>query len=194
MPLIVDKEAIREEILMAFQRCIEKKPLMNVSLRDIAAEAGMSHPKLLNYFGSKEELILSYVRYIREFMSEKCKQWFAEHDRADYESNLAYMNAFMSYVARGKVGENRQNATTQTYVLAHYDERVAELIREEFAEWRRVMEQCLKNIYGESVGRREAEGMMILIAGTFICNYNDALTGDISDDILGSFRRLLLLP
>lgn len=194
MPLIVDKEAIREEILMAFQRCIEKKPLMNVSLRDIAAEAGMSHPKLLNYFGSKEELILSYVRYIREFMSEKCKQWFAEHDRADYESNLAYMNAFMSYVARGKVGENRPNATTQTYVLAHYDERVAELIREEFAVWRRVMEQCLKNIYGESVGRREAEGMMILIAGTFICNYNDALTGDISDDILGSFRRLLLLP
>ena len=194
MPLIVDKEAIREEILMAFQRCIEKKPLMNVSLRDIAAEAGMSHPKLLNYFGSKEELILSYVRYIREFMSEKCKQWFAEHDRADYESNLAYMNAFMSYVARGKVGENRPNATTQTYVLAHYDERVSELIREEFAEWRRVMEQCLKNIYGESVGRREAEGMMILIAGTFICNYNDALTGDISDDILGSFRRLLLLP
>ena len=194
MPLIVDKEAIREEILMAFQRCIEKKPLMNVSLRDIAAEAGMSQPKLLNYFGSKEELILSYVRYIREFMSEKCKQWFAEHDRADYESNLAYMNAFMSYVARGKVGENRPNATTQTYVLAHYDERVAELIREEFAEWRRVMEQCLKNIYGESVGRREAEGMMILIAGTFICNYNDALTGDISDDILGSFRRLLLLP
>ena len=194
MPLIVDKEAIREEILMAFQRCIEKKPLMNVSLRDIAAEAGMSHPKLLNYFGSKEELILSYVRYIREFMSEKCKQWFAEHDRADYESTLAYMNAFMSYVARGKVGENRPNATTQTYVLAHYDERVAELIREEFAEWRRVMEQCLKNIYGESVGRREAEGMMILIAGTFICNYNDALTGDISDDILGSFRRLLLLP
>ncbi len=194
MPLIVDKEAIREEILMAFQRCIEKKPLMNVSLRDIAAEAGMSHPKLLNYFGSKEELILSYVRYIREFMSEKCKQWFEEHDRADYESNLAYMNAFMSYVARGKVGENRPNATTQTYVLAHYDERVAELIREEFAEWRRVMEQCLKNIYGESVGRREAEGMMILIAGTFICNYNDALTGDISDDILGSFRRLLLLP
>lgn len=194
MPLIVDKEAIREEILMAFQRCIEKKPLMNVSLRDIAAEADMSHPKLLNYFGSKEELILSYVRYIREFMSEKCKQWFAEHDRADYESNLAYMNAFMSYVARGKVGENRPNATTQTYVLAHYDERVAELIHEEFAEWRRVMEQCLKNIYGESVGRREAEGMMILIAGTFICNYNDALTGDISDDILGSFRRLLLLP
>lgn len=191
MPLIVDKQAVRMDILMAFQRCIDRKPLTNVSLRDIAAEAGMSHAKLLNYFDNKEELLVSYVRYTREFMSEKCVQWFLEHDRADYGSNIEYMNAFMSYVARGKVGEKRPNATTQTYVLAHYNDRVAELIREEFAEWRRVMELCLKRIYGDEVGAREAEGMMILIAGTFICNYNNALTGNISDHIIGSFDKLL---
>lgn len=191
MPLIVDKEAVRMEILLAFQRCIDKKPLTNISLRDIAAEANMSHAKLLNYFDNKDELLVSYVRYTREFMSEKCTQWFLEHDRAQYESNIAYMNAFMSYVARGKVGEKRPNATTQTYVLAHYNERVAQLIKEEFAEWRAVMERCLKTIYGDEVGAREAEGMMILIAGTFICNYNNALTGNISDNIIGSFDNLL---
>ncbi len=191
MPLIVDKDAIRMEILMAFQRCIDRKPLTNVSLRDIAAEAGMSHAKLLNYFDSKEDLLVSYVRYTRDYMSRKCVEWFQEHDRADYGSNSEYMNAFMSYVARGKVGEKRPNATTQTYVLAHYNERVAELVKEEFTEWRRIMELCLKKIYGEEVGAREAEGMMILIAGTFICNYNNALTGNISDDIIGSFNMLL---
>ncbi len=191
MPLIVDKDAIRMEILMAFQRCIDRKPLTNVSLRDIAAEAGMSHAKLLNYFDSKEDLLVSYVRYTRDYMSRKCVEWFQEHDRADYGSNSEYMNAFMSYVARGKVGEKRPNATTQTYVLAHYNERVAELVKEEFAEWRRIMELCLKKIYGKEVGAREAEGMMILIAGTFICNYNNALTGNISDDIIGSFNMLL---
>lgn len=191
MPLIVDKEAVRMEILLAFQRCIDKKPLTNISLRDIAAEANMSHAKLLNYFDNKDELLVSYVRYTREFMSEKCIQWFLEHDRAQYESNIAYMNAFMSYVARGRVGEKRPNATTQTYVLAHYNERVAQLIKEEFAEWRAVMERCLKTIYGDEVGAREAEGMMILIAGTFICNYNNALTGNISDNIIGSFDKLL---
>lgn len=191
MPLIVDKDAVRMEILMAFQRCIDKKPLTNVSLRDIAAEAGMSHAKLLNYFDCKEELLLSYVRYTREYMSEKCVEWFRSHPRSDYGSNLEYMNAFMSYVARGKVGEQRPNATTQTYVLAHYNERVAELVKAEFAEWRAVMERCLHEIYGGEAGAREAEGMMILIAGTFICNYNNALTGSISDDILGSFAVLL---
>ncbi|MBR4157797.1 MAG: TetR family transcriptional regulator, partial [Oscillospiraceae bacterium] len=50
MPLIVDKEAVRMEILMAFERCIVKKPMTKITLRDIAEEAGMSHPKLLHYF------------------------------------------------------------------------------------------------------------------------------------------------
>lgn len=108
MPLIVDKEAVRMEILMAFQRCIDRKPLTNVSLRDIAAEANMSHAKLLNYFDSKEDLLVSYVRYTRDYMSQKCLAWFNEHDRADYGSNAEYMNAFMSYVARGKTGEQRR--------------------------------------------------------------------------------------
>lgn len=105
MPIIVDRDQIRRDILMAFQRCIERKPMMNVSLRDIAAEAGMSHAKLLNYFESKNDLILAYVRYTREYMSEKCSQWFAGHDRADYDSNLAYMNAFMDYVANAPAHE-----------------------------------------------------------------------------------------
>ena len=95
MPIIVDKEKVRMDILLAFQRCVEKKPIDKVTLRDIAAEAGMSHPKLLNYFESKDALILSYVKYTREYMSKHCMEWFRAHSRKDYESNLAYMNAFM---------------------------------------------------------------------------------------------------
>ena len=52
MPLIVDKEAVRHEILMAFEACISDKPIDRISLRDIAARAGMTHPKLLNYYHS----------------------------------------------------------------------------------------------------------------------------------------------
>ena len=171
MPLIVDKEAVRMEILMAFERCIVKKPMTKITLRDIAEEAGMSHPKLLHYFENRDDLVVSYLRYTKDFMTEKCKLWFATHPRANYESNLAYMNAFMSYVARGEEGEQRPNATTQTYVLE-------------------TMEQCLIAIYGPEVGKHEAEAMMILIAGTFICNYNGALTGEISDNIIGYLGNL----
>ncbi len=190
MPLIVDKDAMRLEILMAFQRCIEKKPMTKVSLRDIAAEAGMSHAKLLNYFDSRDDLVVNYVRYTKDFMTEKCKAWFHEHHRSDYESDLSYMNAFMAYVANGKEGEIRPNATTQTYVLTHYNAEVAELVRAEFKEWRETMERCLVAIYGEKVGKQEAEAMMILIAGTFLCNYNGVLTGAINDNIIGLLGNL----
>ncbi len=150
----------------------------------------MSHAKLLNYFDSKEDLLVSYVRYTRDFMSQKCLAWFNEHDRADYGSNAEYMNAFMSYVARGKVGEQRPNATTQTYVLARYSPEIEALVRAEFLEWRTIMEQCLAGIYGPEAGAAEAEAMMILIAGTFICNYNKALTGRINGNIIGCLSNL----
>lgn len=190
MPIIVDKDAVRMEILAAFERCIEKKPMAAVSLRDIAAEAGMSHAKLLNYFESRDELVVSYVRYTKDYMVEKCRAWFKDHPRGEYDSNLDYMNAFMQYVAEGKEGESRPNATTQTYVMTHYNARIAALVKDEFREWRETMENCLKGVYGENAGRREAEAMMIVIAGTFICNYNNALTGEINGNIIGLLGKL----
>lgn len=190
MPKIVDKEEMRMEILLAFQRCIEKKSIDKISLRDIAAEAGMSHPKLLNYFESKDELVLTYVKYTREYMSKHCMNWFMTHSRKDYATNLAYINAFMEYVADAPEGELRPNATTQTYVLGHYYEEIGKMITEEFREWRGVMENCLISVYGEDVGKKEAEAMMIVIAGTFICNYNKALTGEINDNIIGFIANL----
>lgn len=77
MPIIVDRDQIRRDILMAFQRCIERKPMMNVSLRDIAAEAGMSHAKLLNYFESKKRphprVCALYARiYVRKMQPVVC--------------------------------------------------------------------------------------------------------------------------
>ncbi len=190
MPIIVDKEKMRMDILLAFQRCIEKKPIDKVTLRDIAGEAGMSHPKLLNYFENKDALILSYVKYTREFMTKHCMEWFETHSRKEYESNLAYMNAFMKYVADAPEGELRPNATTQTYILGHYNDEIGKMIREEFKEWRTIMEGCLKSIYDGDIGKSEAEAMMILISGTFICNYNGALTGEINDNIIGNIANL----
>ncbi len=190
MPIIVDKEKMRMDILLAFQRCIEKKPIDKVTLRDIAGEAGMSHPKLLNYFENKDALILSYVKYTREFMTKHCMEWFETHSRKEYESNLAYMNAFMKYVADAPEGELRPNATTQTYILGHYNDEIGKMIREEFKEWRSVMEGCLRSIYDGDIGKSEAEAMMILISGTFICNYNGALTGEINDNIIGNIANL----
>jgi hypothetical protein len=45
-------------------------------------------------------------------------------------------------------------------------------------------------VYGDEVGRKEAEVLMILVAGTFICNYNKVLTGKINNNIIGLIGNL----
>ena len=47
-----------------------------------------------------------------------------------------------------------------------------------------------EGIYGDEIGAKEAETMMILISCTFICNYNGALTGAVNSNILGYLKNL----
>lgn len=191
MPLVVDKDTVRSEILSAFEACLADKPMDRITLRDIAAQAGMTHPKLLNYFQSKDDLVLAYCEYAKRYMTQHCEQWFAAHKSKDFSSPLDCMNAFMQYVAEGGSTENRPQATMQTYVLAKYNGEIQKMVSGEFAEWRDIMLTCLKEIYGDCVSSAQAEAMMILITGTFVCNYTGALTGEINPAILSAFRPLM---
>ena len=191
MPLIVNKEAVRSEILSAFEACLSEKSMDRITLRDIAAQAGMTHPQLLNYFRNKEELVLAYCEYAKHYMTQHCEQWFASHQAEAFSSPLDCMNAFMQYVAEGGNAENRPQATMQTYVLAKYNGEIQKMVSDEFAEWRSIMLNCLYKIYGDSVSPAQAEAMMILITGTFVCNYTGALTGQINSAILSAFKPLV---
>lgn len=184
MPLVVDREEVQMNIIDAFQECIKEKPLAGISMRDVAAKAHMSHQKLLYYFRDKNDLVNSYAAYAKDFFSSKCIAWFEENDKKDSESNKEYINRFLKYVANGKEDEQRPNATVQIYVLAQYDEKIAKMVRDMFSSWKQTMEECLIKIYGDSVGEKEAEAMMILISGAFLCNYNKVLSGQINSEIL----------
>ncbi len=186
MPLIVDREEERKKILIAFEECLKDKTIFQVSLRDIAKQAKMTHPKLLNYFQNKEDLVIAYCNYIKNFMSDHCRMWFNNNNPKDYKTKLDYMNAFMKYVALGKIGEKRPIATVQTYVLAKYNRKVEEMVKEEFDSWRNLMKECLTSVYGNDVTDADSEYMMILIAGVFVCEYNNVLTGNINDKLMSA--------
>ena len=186
MPLVVNKEEEKAKILLAFEQCLTEKPIFSVSLRDIAAKAHMTHPKLLNYFKNKDELVLAYCDYIKNFMSEHCRMWFVEHRPEDYPDKRAYMNAFMQYVADGKTGEQRPLATVQTYVLAKYNADVERMVKEEFLAWKALMKECLTGVFGDQATDADSEYMMIYIAGVFVCRYNGVLSGKINGNLMSA--------
>ena len=101
MPLIVDKEAIKLQILEAFNRLSDDRPLTDISLREIAAEAGMSHTKVLRYFSSKNSLHAASVHWASSFLCAAVDEWFSTHDAHDYPSRWEYLDALFSYIAGG---------------------------------------------------------------------------------------------
>lgn len=184
MPLKVDRDATRTDILMALQRCVEDKPIESITLRDVAAKAGMSHTKLLYYFENRDDLLVSYVRLTRDSLSSWCEEWFAKHSLGEYASKRAFLDDFLSSAYARNMNANRANATIQTYVLAHYDEAVARMLHSEYRSWHETMGRCLEKAFGEPVDPRLTEVMMIVASGIFICNYNEAPTSHVASGLL----------
>ena len=62
MPKIVDHDLQRETFAEAAVRLIARNGLEGVTMRAVAAEAGLSYGSLFHYFDSKEQLLMHAVR------------------------------------------------------------------------------------------------------------------------------------
>ncbi|MGU3501768.1 TetR/AcrR family transcriptional regulator [Mycobacterium sp. C31M] len=57
MPKQVDHRERRETIARALWRVVDQRGVLRLSLREVAAEAAMSHGQLQHYFASRQELL-----------------------------------------------------------------------------------------------------------------------------------------
>lgn len=74
MPKIVDHEERREELAAAVWRVLLRDGIEGVSIREVAAEAGLSTGALRHYFGTKEELLAGADRLLVECVIGRLEQ------------------------------------------------------------------------------------------------------------------------
>lgn len=70
MPKQVDHQERRETIARALWRVVDQRGVLRLSLREVAAEAGMSHGQLQHYFASRQELL----SFAMDFAAEQTAQ------------------------------------------------------------------------------------------------------------------------
>jgi len=63
MPKIVDHEHQREKFARAAIRLIAREGLEGMTMRAVAAEAGLSYGSLFHYFNSKDELLMQAISH-----------------------------------------------------------------------------------------------------------------------------------
>ncbi|MFH8344540.1 TetR/AcrR family transcriptional regulator [Streptomyces sp. NPDC018045] len=74
MPKKVDHEARRREISQALWRIASTRGLEGASLRDVAAEAGISLGRLQHYFRTKDEMLVFALRHIEALAQQRIRE------------------------------------------------------------------------------------------------------------------------
>jgi AcrR family transcriptional regulator len=75
LPKKVDHDLQRETFALAAMRLIARDGLDGLTMRAVAAEAGLSYGSLFHYFNSKEELLIHAVRYSTSSQTQRVNEY-----------------------------------------------------------------------------------------------------------------------
>ena len=79
MPKIVDHDVQRVKFAEAAMSLIAQHGLEGVTMRAVAAEAGLSYGSLFHYFSSKDELLMHAVRHSTTLQSKRIKAFTSKY-------------------------------------------------------------------------------------------------------------------
>lgn len=171
IPIVVDKEQIKVDILEALVKCIEKKHLVQISMRDIAKQAKMSHTKILYYYPCKKDLIREYCNYIADLYIKKVDEIIANTQPACSKSELyeGIIDAFYSI----EFNEIYTNSFIQIYSMGLYDNIIREIVQKTYSHWMKAIGEALAfTDQKEEV----AQAIFVLLEGVLLYSLNATLT------------------
>lgn len=192
MPRIVDKEAIKLEIMKAFARLSDERPLTAISLREIAAEAGMSHTKVLRYFENKNSLHVATVHWASSFIYDNINNWFSSNHLCNYNSKAEYLDAFFSYFQTEKQGGVNPRDVVMTCALGAYSPEIKEAIREEFARADEVFGSFLGKEFGRTLTHEEISAISVSFFGIYFAKFNEAIPFGSVCKPISSFENMII--
>lgn len=144
-PRVVDRQKRREEIIATSLDLFVRKGFRGTSIRDLAANAGVSMGTLYHYFESKEELFNLTVRHFfsadRMILSRKLGDISDAFDRLEKLAELMSANlseyqkvllSFMDFVVSTEDTQEVRRVCTE--ILSEYAELVSQIFRDGIAQ------------------------------------------------------------
>lgn len=169
MPKIVDKNKVKQKILLAFQECLSEKNIAVVTMRDIAKKAEMSHPSLLNYFSNRKEIVLNFVEMISV---EHIKNIKSLYSKRSYKAStpMDIVKNIVDSMYLGNDNEQPDPIVFQVYALAQTDEEIKMAIKKMSNRWIDFINELLREIsYPQN--ETTAKAMLSIIDGIFLLSF-----------------------
>ncbi|ANZ20556.1 transcriptional regulator, TetR family [Streptomyces noursei ATCC 11455] len=143
MPKQVDHRERREAIARALWRVVEQRGVTQLSLREVAREAGMSHGQLQHYFATREAMLTFAMDFAAEQTTLRVDRGLAElGDRPHPRDVLRVMLTELLPLHADARATSRMSAA---FVLeALHDENIRARARDGIAQGRAAVEQLLR--------------------------------------------------
>jgi len=100
MPKIVDHDEQREHFAEAAIRLIARDGFEGMTMRAVAAEAGLSYGSLFHYFGSRDELLIHAVRHLTAQQSRRVNDFSSRSRGLRALQRLLYDDALVDASSR----------------------------------------------------------------------------------------------
>lgn len=101
MPKIVDHGQQRECFAAAVIRLVARGGLEGMTMRAVAAEAGLSYGSLFHYFPSKDELLMEAVRYSTSLQTRRVNAYSSRYRGLKALEQLLFDDALADGDSRG---------------------------------------------------------------------------------------------
>lgn len=163
MPKIGMEPIRRRELIAAAIEAIHARGSLDITIRDIAARAGVSQGLAHHYFGSKDRLIVAAMRYLLAQFSAQVRGGL---------SPSAKPRERLSAIVSASLGEEQfkpevVSAWLVFYVHAQMSADARQLLSVYTRRLRSNLVHCLKPLVGERASF-VAEGIAALIDGIYI--------------------------
>jgi len=100
MPKIVDHDSRRGRFAEAAIRLIARDGLEGLTMRAVAAEAGLSYGSLFHYFDSKDELLMHAVRHVTAMQTKRVNDYSSRHSGLKALQHLLCDDAVVNEASR----------------------------------------------------------------------------------------------
>ena len=100
MPKVVDHDVQRVTFAEAAMRLIAKHGMEGVTMRAVAAEAGLSYGSLFHYFESKDDLLMHAVRHLTSQQTQRVNDYESQYSGLKALEHLLCDDAIVSESSR----------------------------------------------------------------------------------------------
>lgn len=164
MPKQVDHQERREQIAEAVCRLAGRQGLDAVTLRHVAAEAGVSMGRVQHYFTTKDEMLLFAFHTISERVERRIAEAVAEAGKNPSTRNV--LRALLGeLLPLGKQARGEAPVLTAFLARAVVDPTLAEFQREDSRRLRDFITEQIRTAPGKLDPEREAVTLLALVDG-----------------------------